>query len=826
MRSILDDLRYAVRQLRKSPGFTAAAVLTLALGIGSSSAIFCLMDNLWLHPMRIPHPGRIVRVFGTTAQDQEAAFTFIEYQAMAQRATAFQGPSAGLAAIGGRGSLMPRADGTSRLFLTNVVSSNFFNVLGVRPLLGRVFAAQDSALLRTHPGVVLGFNCWKKDFNGDPDIVGRQIPLRHGKNRINQIEVWGVLPASFPEIDPASDRDLWMPAETWASVVSEEDLTSRDFRWFNLIGRLAPGATAAQANDQVAAIAGALSAADQANNHDRGARAVSDFNYRINQAGTTGKVLLAIVGGVLLLAIVNVTHLLLARAATRAPEVALRLSLGARRWVVARQLLVENLLLGIVSLAAGLALAAVLAVAMPRLLIEEPAMLQSYGFGLHFALDARVFTFAALLALVTVLLLAFVPLSQVARSELLPILQANAVTRTAGRAPFLRRAAVWLQIGISFALLVSTGALVRSFLNTRTKDIGLTRNQALVVWTQEPDAPMRDTVIANLRALPGVESVGYGIRSPLMTSEGGIAVKALLPSHPELRDPTEIKFNAVSPEFLNVTGTRVLRGRGFAATDDRGGNPVVLINQTMAEKYWPGQNPIGQIVHLLGSSAGANSAFDAQVIGVTETAPINSIGELPEPYLYVPWPQYQAHLGNMGEIAFIVRTRQNAMVMAQDARQVLIHTNPLLDPMMVTSLPELIRYSAGDYQMMAELVSALGLIGLALTVVGLYGFLAFRVTQRRREIGIRMALGATREATAWLIVRDTARMAATGLGLGVLLSIGAARVETAALFGVRPLDAYSLAAALVVLSLAVMAAALLPARRASSIEPMQALRTE
>jgi hypothetical protein len=282
----------------------------------------------------------------------------------------------------------------------------------------------------------------------------------------------------------------------------------------------------------------------------------------------------------------------------------------------------------------------------------------------------------------------------------------------------------------------------------------------------------------------------------------------------------------VSPEFLNVTGTRVLRGRGFAATDDRGGNPVVLINQTMAEKYWPGQNPIGQIVHLLGSSAGANSAFDAQVIGVTETAPINSIGELPEPYLYVPWPQYQAHLGNMGEIAFIVRTRQNAMVMAQDARQVLIHTNPLLDPMMVTSLPELIRYSAGDYQMMAELVSALGLIGLALTVVGLYGFLAFRVTQRRREIGIRMALGATREATAWLIVRDTARMAATGLGLGVLLSIGAARVETAALFGVRPLDAYSLAAALVVLSLAVMAAALLPARRASSIEPMQALRTE
>jgi ABC-type antimicrobial peptide transport system permease subunit len=189
--------------------------------------------------------------------------------------------------------------------------------------------------------------------------------------------------------------------------------------------------------------------------------------------------------------------------------------------------------------------------------------------------------------------------------------------------------------------------------------------------------------------------------------------------------------------------------------------------------------------------------------------------------MYVPY-----HFVDYGEITFVIGTRQNAMSMAQDARQVLIHANPLLDPMMVTSLPELIRYSAANYQMMAELVTALGLIGLALTVVGLYGFLAFRVTQRRREIGIRMALGATREATAWLVVRDTARMAAVGLGLGVLLSIAAARVESAALFGVRPLDAFSFAGALAILSLAIIAAALLPARRAASIEPIQALRTE
>jgi len=304
-----------------------------------------------------------------------------------------------------------------------------------------------------------------------------------------------------------------------------------------------------------------------------------------------------------------------------------------------------------------------------------------------------------------------------------------------------------------------------------------------------------------------------------MLSEGGIAAKVRLPSHPELHDPIEIKYNAISPDFLSVTGTRILRGRGLAATDDLNGPPVVVISQAMAQKFWPSSDAIGQVVHLPGFSNGAD--LDARVIGVTEDTPINRIGEMPEPYMYLPF-----HFSQMGEITFVLETRQNAMALAQDARRVFISANPLLDPMMVTSLPELIRYSSGNYQMMAELVSALGFIGLALTVVGLYGFLAFRVTQRRREIGIRMALGASREATALLVVRDTARMAAIGLAIGVVLAMAATRLETSVLFGVRPLDALSLAGALCILAVAVAAAAWLPARRAASIEPMQALRTE
>ena len=812
---IFNDIRHAIRQLWRAPSFTLTAMLTLALGIGASSAIFCLMDAHWLHPIRVSHPGELVRVFATTPQDPDGLFTYTEYQQIAGRANGLKSALA----LGRRGSLMPRTDGTSALLLTNVVSSNFFPALGVKPILGRAFTPADAAILRTHPGVLLGYQFWKREFSGDPNIVGRQITLLRGKDNRNKVDVWGVLPPEFREIDNGEDRDLWVTAETWAAIARPGELTSHEFRWFNVLGRLARGASVAQVDGQVSSIAMAWRVADPAANHDRGARAVSDFRYRVANAGTSGLVLFAIVASVVLLAAVNVAHLLLARALVRSPEVALRMALGARRAVLARQLLIENLFLCLVSLMVGLAVATGIAVLLPRLLVSEPAMLVHVGSGLlAFQIDWRVFFFASVMTLGTMLLLALVPLRQVSRPALLPAVQAGSVTRTESRAPLARRAALWLQIGISFALLVSTGTLVRSFLNTRSQSIGLTRSQVLLAWTQDPEPDMRQEIVNRLKAIPGVERVAYAIRSPLSLSEGGIAVKALLPSHPELRDPIEIKFNAVSQDFLDVIGTRVVRGRGFTEIDDQNGPPVVLINQAMAQKYWPGQDPIGQVVKLTGSLQGTD---EARVVGVTENAAINRIGEIPEPYIYVPF-----HVSTMGEVTFALQTGVNAMSLAQPARDALIHIHPLLDPMMVTSLPELIRYSAGEYQMMAELVTALGVIGLALTIVGLYGYLAFRVTQRRREIGIRMALGASREATSLLVFRDTAGMGIIGLALGVLLAAGASRLESSLVFGVSPLDALSIVGALAVLALVIVAASWLPARRAASVDPMQALRTE
>lgn len=812
---LIQDMRHAVRQLRRAPSFTVTAVLTLALGIGASSAIFVLVDTYTLHPMRVPHPGDVVRVFATTPQDPSGMFTYTEYQQIANRATAL----ASVVALGRRGSLMARADGTSALLETNVVSSNFFQGLAVKPILGRAFSPGDAATLRSHPAVLLGYRFWKREFSGDPHVVGRHIVLLRGKDHRSTVDIWGVLPPQFREIDNEMDRDLWMPAETWAAVADARDLTSRDFRWLYVIGRRVPGASVAKVNDQVSATAKSWAAADPALNHDRGARAMSDLQYRLQNAGNGGLLLLAIVVSVILLATVNVGHLLFARALARNPEVALRLALGARRLTLARQLLVENLLLCMLSLIVGLAIAAGIAALLPKLLVRDPAMLVQVGSGSSaFQIDWRVFAFASLMATGMLLLLAMVPLRQVSRPDLLPAVQSGAVTRAESRVPLARRSAIWLQIAISFALLVSTGTLVRSFLNTRSQSIGLTRGQVLLAWTQDPESDMRQEIVNRLEAIPGIQRVAYAIRSPLSLSEGGIAVNVLLSSHPELRDPVSIKFNAVSPGFLDVIGTHIIRGRGFTEVDDETGPPVVLINAAMAQKYWPGQDPIGQIVKLKGA---VQAVDQARVVGVTENGAINRIGEVPEPYLYLPF-----RFSTMGEVTFALQTGVNAMSLARAVRDALIHIHPLLDPMMLTSLPELIRYSAGEYQMMAELVTGLGFIGLALTIVGLYGYLAFRVTQRRREIGIRMAVGASREATSRLVFRDTAGMALIGLALGVVLAVGAARLESTLVYGVSPLNALSIATALGVLALAVVAASWLPALRAASIDPMQALRTD
>jgi predicted permease len=550
---------------------------------------------------------------------------------------------------------------------------------------------------------------------------------------------------------------------------------------------------------------------------------LGDLRYRLKNAGSTGALLFAVVGLVVVLCVVNVANLLLARGLARGRDAALRVALGASRWRVIQQSLIENFFLGVLALGAGLCVQAGVAALLPHMLarlLNGPAMLDAHtGSAVGFRTDARVVTFACVLTAITFIALALVQLYQLSHAGMLEVVRSGASSRAiGGKAPRFRRLLLSGQIAISLMLLVATGVLVRSFVNTQTSSIGITRGNVLVAFCGLPAANGKaksDEAIHDFYGLPGVEDVAYAIRSPLMLSEGGMARQVELPNHPELRQPPEIKYNAVSANYLSVTGTRILAGRGFTQQDDVSGPAAVIISRTMARRYWGSADPLGQTIHLL------SPPLEARIIGVAEDTPINAIGELPEPYFYLPY-----RLANLGEITFLVHSRQDAMTLAEPARDILVRIDPQFGPIQTTSLGELIQFSASNYRVAAQLVTALGIIGLVLTIVGLSAFLMYRVQQRTAEIGLRMALGSSRAEAAMLVFRETLRATLIGAIAGLPLALVGLHLAASALFGVRAWDPLSIAGALLALGVIVAATALIPARRAAAIEPMTALRYE
>ena len=817
MSSLFQSVRYAFRQLRKHPGFTVTAVLTLGLGIGASAAIFSLIDAFWLRPLAVPHPQELVRLFSTTQQEQEGLFSYAEFQAIQQNVRSLKS----VVAIGRRGTSTPRPDGSLQELFINIVSPNFFEQLGVQPIVGRAFSSRDDAMLQNTPVVMLGYGFWQRQFAGDPAVVGKSLTLVRDDTRI-PVQIVGVLPNVFREVENGMDRDVWVPEQTWLMLARQEP-QDWGFRRFNLLGRLAPGATVAQAQSELGSIARSFQLSHPQENRNRSISVVGDRRYRLHNAGVTGALLFAVVGLVVLLCVVNVANLLLARGLSRSKDAAIRVALGGSRANVFQQSLVENLLLGVLALGAGLCIATAIATSLPHLLarmLTGPALLDlPPGSAIAFRTDARVVSFACVLTLLTFIALACVQLWQLSHADVLETVRSGGSQRNlGGKAPRFRRALLAGQIAISLMLLIATGALVRSFVNTQTSSIGLTRNNVLVAFCVVPTkdgSTKNQEAIHQFDALPGVEQVAYAIRSPLMLSEGGMAQKVSLPDHPDLREPIEIKYDDVSSNYLAVTGTHILAGRGFVPQDDVSGPPVVVINRTMARRYWGQRDPIGQTIHL------SSPQIDARIVGVAEDAPINAIGELPEPYIYIPY-----RFTEYGEITFLIASQQDAMTLAQPARDILVHIDPQFGPAMVTSMNELFQYSASSYRVSAVLVTALGAIGLFLTVVGLSAFLMFRVQQRTPEIGLRMALGSTRSEAAMLVFRESLRATLIGAIAGIPLALVGLRLAASALFGVRSYDPLSITGALLLLGVIVAATAFIPARRAASVEPMTALRYE
>ncbi|HET9370026.1 MAG TPA: ADOP family duplicated permease [Vicinamibacterales bacterium] len=791
------DLRYALRSLRKRPGLTAAAVLALGLALGASGTIMSLVDGLWLRPPAVRDANDLVRVFGVTSDTTAASWSYPEFIQLRSATTLRH-----VVARGRRGTIAADVDGRPALVLVNVVSPDFFSVLGVRPATGRLFGSLD-----TSPVVVLGHAYWQTRFAGDPRVVGSTLPLGAGGS-VNATVI-GVLPASFRELEPAADRDIWMPPVTWQRLSSPAEFERRDSRWFDLIGLRRSGVSVASIGAEVNRLTAAMAASYPESGAGRRARVVADADFRMSLGSTNVFALLALVGVVSLITCVNLAELLLAGVAERRREFVTRVALGASRFRLARSLLVEGLLLGVFGAVAGIAVALAFVRLVPAIVVPPPGFRDA----LVVTVDARVLLFTALTAMVCTLVFSLAPLGVAARADLSGLIKAGTVHgthgRLLGRAPF----GLIVQVALAFVLLAAAGVLGRSFLAARHGHFGLTRAPVLTAWsTSDLPAATRAVAEARLDALPGVTDVAVAIRAPLSLSGGGRADRVRLPSRADA--VADVKYNAVSGNYFAVIGTRIVEGRAFSSDEERTGRRVAVVSETFASRYFPTSPTIGARF-LFGAAPGE----PWEIVGVAEDAVVNAIGETPEPYVYLPFEAI-----GPGEATFLLALAPGVVPPTREVGEALRQVNASLEPRRVVMLDRYVEYASSDYRATAALAVALGSLGLVLTLVGVYGVTMYRTSRRTREFGIRTALGALRRQVMALVLTEAGVVAALGIALGMLLALWANRLIESLLLRVQPWDPWAFGGAALVLIVALTGAALGPARRASAVNPLEALR--
>lgn len=803
------DVRDALRGFGHSPGFTTAAVLALGVAIGSNAAIFSLVDGLWLRPPGVSRPGELVRIFQTTQTSSEGLWSFAEYAAIRDRATSLSGT----VAVGRRGALLAAADGTTELLLANVVSLDFFSVMGIQPAAGRLFTPADAEALRAEPAIVLGHAFWQRRFGGDPAIVGSRVTLGSGEG--GPVTVLGVLPRAFRDLDPATDRDLWMPVSTWTFLDGDDEITERDNRWFEVLGRLARGTSVDAAEAEVASVAAGLARDWPETNTGRGARVIADLTYRFGNGGTEMAALLGLVLVVVLITCVNIAHLLIARAAGRRRELALRAALGAGRRQLVRQLFVEAGLLGAVGAAAGLLVAAWLVRVLPWFLVPPP------GFRAFevFQIDGRVMVFTAGIAAVTSLLFGLAPAFAAGRTNVVGLIKGDSGLMGTHRGDRrLGRALIVGQIAVSLALVYTAAVLVESFRAVDRTDLGFSRAPVLTAWVPYGTAPvsLMDEGARAVRALPGVERVAVAIRAPLSLSGSGLAQPLVVPGAPRPTGaaPPDIRYGAVSAGYFETLDLSIVQGRAFTESESRTGEPVVVINEAFARQFFAGQDPVGQLIR-----PGGFQAPDHRIVGVAANAVIRSIDEPAEPYYYLPYWRERA-----GEGTLLIRTANDAGALGALVRDTLRQLDPRLDPRMMITMAQYIDFSSGPYRTTAAVATTLGGMGLLLMTLGVYGVMTHQTAGRTREIGIRVAVGAAPGKVLRLVLGGGWRLLATGVAIGVPLALLAGEALTSLLFGVGPWSPVALVVAAIVLLLTVTLATLIPAWRATRLSTVTALR--
>jgi len=827
METLLLDVRYALRVFRANPALFATAVLSLAIGIGPNAVLFSVIDAVGYRPLPVRDPDSVVMVrsASTKAGPDDSlgvqGVSYRDYVEIRDRVGAFADIGASArAGFGLSGGTQP-----AEVVMGAAATASYFKTLGVRVLLGRTFLAEEDRTPGTHPVVLISERLWRRRFLSDPGMIGRSVRLNS-----TSCTVVGVLPAEFSGTDPILAPELWVPTMLWPALSGASAATpdAQNAREFTVLARLKDGVTLAQAGGEVTALAASLAERDPGSHKDW--RLVTEYEQaarrrRLEKIGTLS---LAAVDLILLLACANVAGLLLGRAEARRPEVAVRIALGASRRRLVRQLLTESALLSLAGAATGALLALWLLRLVPSLI---PAM--PITFNLDFRLDLRVLAGTLAVALLAAPVFGLFPALLASRPDVVPLLKGAAPGTERRRWRITpRNLLVVGQIAVSMALLVSSALLTRSFLNQQRIDPGFVP-RPMVFSTMAPGAVgyNRDRtrefyrrLLERLAATPGVERATMVRHLPLNSLFGGGAeAEVVIPGvePPSADQPLRFRFNIVETGYFDTMGIRLVRGRDFEAGDGPNAQGVALINQTMARRFWPDGDPIGR--HLIvAAGSGAASRRDREIVGVVQDGKYMNLNEPPEPYLYLPYAQQP-----WGEMTVIARVSTDAHAMTGAFRRQVTDLDAAMPVMQVTTIDEHLQTALVGQRAVAALVGALGGFGLLLSVIGLYGVVAFLVSRRTREIGIRIALGASRADVIRGVVAHGGTLAAAGIavGLGIAVMVMSG-LDQNTVYGLSRFDPTTYAATGALVLLTALAGSYVPARRASRVDPIAALRSE
>jgi predicted permease len=803
MNGLLQDVRYALRQLKKTPGFTVIAALTLAVGIGANTAVFSVLEAFFLRPLPGKEPDRLAWISAKTPQGPDS-ISYADYRDLAAQSKSLEG----ILACSRRGQFLRIGTETSEI-LDDVVSPNYFSVLRIEAQLGRTFQPEDGAT--GEPAVVISDTLWHRAFNGDRSLLGKQIWLTK-----KSYTVIGIAPPRFRGLANIVPTDLWVLA---TNEDSPQELADRNFRDFELLGRLRPGVTREQAEVELGVIGRRLAEAypevDKAREIILEAKSPKPVAVILFMAPS---------GLVLLICCANIAGMLLARSETRRREVALRSALGAGRHRLIRQLFTESVLLVLAGAGMGLILVLWLFRLQPALI--PPMQIE---LGLDLRLNTTVLAFAAGASVVAAIAFGLAPALQATKHSVVSALKGNEPIgrRVVGRL-VARNALVLGEIGVSVVLLTTSGLLVRSLLFSRGRNIGFDKQKNLIFVSLNPGLAgyegertriYLDNVQQRLAGLPGVRQVSYANRALLSGSGGGRNVRVSIPGFelPQGQPNIPIKFNAVGAGYFRIMGTRLLQGRDFSSEDSRSGPAVVIVSQSMARRFWPGQDAIGRHIVVEGTSC--------QIVGVAEDATINEVHEgvheTPEPYMYFPFAQWGG-----GDATIIVETAGNPRDLVATVRGEILKLNPDMIIYDIQTMHSLMQQAFWLDNMAAGSAVALGGLGVFLAALGLYGVIAYVVSRRQQEIGIRMAMGAERGTVMRMVLAQGLRTAVIGMGLGLVASLGTMRLLSSMLYGVKPTDPISMLGSAAAVTLVAIAATYFPARRAAKVDPMVALRYE